>query len=155
MPINMMPYLSRLGKILIGNETPKWLYPLFGAAAAAPVVGYAVRKHKPPPKPDAPPDEELIAKAGEAIDLALGKTATGDDVGQGINIEPTPQELAKQRLTNVQTLTGMVGSARRRAHQANRASSPTLQAKGDYPQDSDPHETNQESIRPEFRSSKS
>ena len=154
MSVNIMPHLARLGRVMLGENVPKWMYPVFTAAAAAPIVGYAARKHKPA-QPEAVPGEELISKASAAIDLALGKTAAGDDMGQGINLEPTPQELAKQRLTNIQSLNGLVSSARQRKQQANRPKTPTLQSKGDYPQDSDPKVSNLESIRPEYRSNKS
>lgn len=78
--------LSRTWGLMSGEGVPKWVLPVWGAAAAAPVVAYELSKHKKKPEPidDTDPEEvgrRMQLSAERRVKQALfGKQARLDDL---------------------------------------------------------------------------
>lgn len=78
--------LSRAWGLMMGENMPKWVSPVWGAAAAAPVVAYELSKHKKKPEPTDDMDPEEVGRrmqlsAERRVKQALfGKQARLDDL---------------------------------------------------------------------------
>lgn len=63
---------------LLGTNTPKWVYPVFGAAAAAPVVGYELDKAREARERRAAAAAASAVKAAFAVASELAPGSVGN-----------------------------------------------------------------------------
>jgi hypothetical protein len=84
---------SKVWNVLIGNERPKWVMPLFAASAVAPILGYVLDKRNRTKSPESvarkrpafgypsygsPTSPELLEKASADVGAALGEDPVVD-----------------------------------------------------------------------------
>lgn len=149
--------LGNAGHVLLGNKQPSWMLPLFGAAAASPIVGYELNKHRLAKHPANPqdavssvPGEEEIEKASAAIKRAVGEAGPALSPGGGFGAEqgpPAPSDTV-QRLDG---LKAMMQRAKNRASTPLESKTPSIGFQEGMVADSRRVDNRKVSARPEGR----
>lgn len=95
-------------------DTPKWMYPLYGAAAAAPIIGYEANKKKPEVSKEA----ELQYYGPEEMERHMSKAsgAITNAISRVILPSTEEEKLKPEDLTpGLDNLKGMIQKAKERA----------------------------------------